>query len=209
MSHFPPVHQRDLDPFFSSHDKDFWLSSSWSHCCAQADTSCWIIEARALKHTTLLFLSQPPHLCGHMINYSTPGWCHFTMPLLPALLFFKLSLDWLFLSSWSFYFCWMNQHLHSLASLTDVYLKIINTETHSWPEPASSKSGRAEYIRHISGLLWSYCLTGQARKGLCHSERLGLWDPLTGRVVGPLPWFFQCCLRFSLNQLVILDSTLS
>lgn len=106
--------------------------------------------------------------------------------------FFKLSLDWLFLSSRSFYFCWMNQHLHSLACLTDVYLKIIDIETHSWPEPASAKSGRAdEYIRHISGLLWRCCLRGRTPKGLCHRGRL------TGRVVGPSPWFFQLFTVFS------------
>lgn len=106
--------------------------------------------------------------------------------------FLKLSSDWRFLSSWSFYFCWMNQHLHSLVCLTDVYLKIIDIETHSWHEPASAKSGRAaEYIRHISGLLWSYCLRGWTRKGLRCRGRLGLWDPLTGRVVGPSPWVFS------------------
>lgn len=56
------------------------------------------------------------------------------------------------LSSSSFYFCWMNQHLQSLACVTDVYLKIIDVETHSRLEPAAAKLGRAdECISNING----------------------------------------------------------
>lgn len=56
----------------------------------------------------------------------------------------------------------MNQHLHSLACVTDVYLKIIDVETHSRLEPAAAKLGRADkYISNINGSLWRCCLRGR------------------------------------------------
>lgn len=204
MSHFPPVDWRDLDPFFSSRDKDFWLSSSWSRCCARPDTSCWIIEAHALKHTTLLFLPQPPHLCGHMINYSTPGWCHFTMLLLPALLLFKtilrltlsLFLIILFLLNESAstltrlpYWCIFKDHRHRNTLMTRTCFCQI---WKNWWIYKTYKWFIMELLSHRSD-------TQRAAS----SWKVGSVGP-----VGPLPWFFQCCLRFSLNQLVIPDSML-
>lgn len=105
------------------------------------------------------------------------------------------------LSSWSFYFFWMNQHLHSLACVTDVYLKIIDVETHSWLEPAAAKLGRADkYISNINGSLWRCCLRGRTlgpslppQTHIVPSVKVCV---ISEGVIGLWPWLFSVVYGF-------------